>query len=56
MRKERKNRTKSLTNIQIDPNKKLNSVDQLLCLPGNNLLYSPRLKFPEPKDTLWVIK
>ena len=30
MRKERKNRTKSLTNIQIDPNKKLNSVDQLL--------------------------
>ena len=56
MRKERKNRTKSLTNIQIDPNKKLYSVDQLLDLPGNNLLNSPRLKFPEPKDTLWVIK
>ena len=52
MRKERKNRTKSYTHIQIDPNKKLNSVDQLLDLPGNNLLNSPRLKFPEPKDTL----
>ena len=55
MRKERKNRTKSMTHIQIDPNKKLNSVDQLLDLPGNKL-DSPRLKLPEPKDTLWVIK
>ena len=54
MRKVRKNKNKT-THIQIDPNEKLNSVDQLLDLPGNKL-DSPRLKLPEPKDTLWVIK
>ena len=57
MRKDRKNKAKSTTHIQINPNEKekLNSVDQLLDLPGNKL-DSPRLKLPEPKDTLWVIK
>ena len=55
MRKDRKNKTKTTTHIQIDPNEKINSVDQLLELPGNRL-DSPRLKLPEPKDTLWVIK
>ena len=55
MRKDRKNKMKTTTHIQIDPNEKLNSVDQLLDLPGNRL-DSPRLKLPEPKDTLWVIK
>ena len=55
MRKDRKNKMKTTTHIQIDPNEKLNSVDQLLELPGNRL-DSPRLKLPEPKDTLWVIK
>ena len=55
MRKDRKNKSKTTTHIQIDPIEKLNSVDQLLDLPGNKL-DSPRLKLPEPKDTLWVIK
>ena len=36
-------------------NKKLNQVDELMELPGNRL-DSPRLKLPEPKDTLWVVK
>ena len=59
-RKERENRLKNknystTTHIQIDTNEKINSVEQLSYLPGNRL-DSPRLKLPDPKDTLWVIK
>ena len=44
-----------ISKIQIDANKKIDSVEQLSQLPGNRL-DSPRLKLPDPKDTLWVIK
>jgi hypothetical protein len=59
-RKERENKLKNknysaMTHIQIDTNEKINSVEQLSQLPGNRL-DSPRLKLPDPKDTLWVIK
>ena len=60
-RKERENRLKNknipktTTHIQIDTIDKINSVEQLSYLPGNRL-DSPRLKLPDPKDTLWVIK
>ena len=59
-RKERENRLKNknyakTTHIQIDTNEKINSVEQLSFLPGNRL-DSPRLKLPDPKDTLWVVK
>ena len=59
-RKERQNKLKNknysaMTHIQIDTNEKINSVEQLSQLPGNRL-DSPRLKLPDPKDTLWVIK
>ena len=53
MRLERQKR--KTTHYQIDPNAKINQVDQLMQLPGNRL-DSPRLKLPEPKDTLWVVK
>ena len=59
-RKERENKLKQknyakISKIQIDANKKIDSVEQLSQLPGNRL-DSPRLKLPDPKDTLWVIK
>ena len=53
MRLERQKR--KTTHYQIDQNAKINQVDQLMQLPGNRL-DSPRLKLPEPKDTLWVVK
>ncbi len=59
MRKERQNKKSKknyfTSHIQLDTNEKINSVDQLSSLPGNRL-DSPRLKLPDPKDTLWVVK
>ena len=62
MRKERQ-LNKQMTHIQIfdkDNNqnrilKQINSVDELSKLNGNRL-ESPKLKLPEPKDNLWVVK
>ena len=59
-RKERENKIRKknyakITHVQIDTNKKIDSVEQLSQLPGNRL-DSPRLKLPDPKDTLWVVK
>ena len=61
MRKERKLH-KQMTHIQIDDKdnvknmqKQISSVEELSNLNGNRLA-SPKLKLPEPKDNLWVVK
>ena len=53
MRLERQK--KKTTHLLIDEKTKINQLDELMNLKGNRL-DSPRLKLPEPKDTLWVVK
>lgn len=56
LKKMRIDRLKAKTShLLIDQKTKVNPVDELMALPGNRL-DSPRLKLPDPKDTLWVVK